>query len=132
MTMETAKLWRKYALTASFFVLAVLSMVLSPALLGQTASSGAIKGAVTDPSGAVVPNATVNATNNDTSVTRTATTGPDGSYIITLLPPGTYKLRLEVAGFKPEEVPSVTVDVTETAVLNATLEVGSKTQEVTV
>jgi len=76
MKVETAKLWRKCALTASFFVMAALSMVLSPALLGQTASSGAIKGVVSDPSGAVVPNATVTATNNDTSVTRTATTGP--------------------------------------------------------
>ena len=128
MTIKTAKPRRFYGFATTVFTLAVLATTLAPGLFSQTASTGAIKGTVTDPSGAVVPNVTVTATNNDTGATRTATTGADGSYIITLLPLGTYRLKFDVTGFKPEEVPSVTVNVTETAVLNATLEVGTKTR----
>jgi hypothetical protein len=131
-TIKSLKSWTNGAFALSCFTLAVLAMLLSPAVPAQTASTGAIKGTVTDPSGAVVPNVAVNATNTETGAARTAMTGPDGSYVLTLLPLGTYRMKFDVAGFKPEEIPSVTVNVTETAVLNATLEVGTRTQEVTV
>jgi len=49
-----------------------------------------------------------------------------------LLPPGTYSVKFESSGFNATEVPSVTVNVTETAVLNQALTVGSQNQEVTV
>jgi hypothetical protein len=132
MTRGTLNFRRRFTLVVAFFVLAVLSMILPRALLAQTASTGAIKGTVTDSSGAVVPNATVNATNTGTGLTRTVTTEADGSYSITVLPLGTYSLKFQAAGFKPEEVPGVTVNVSETAVFNPALEVGGQTQEVTV
>ncbi len=122
----------KVATLFMWLVVATLSLVLPASLMAQTAATGAIKGTVTDSSGAVVPNVTVAATNNGTGVTRTVITEADGSYIITLLPLGSYKLKFDATGFKPGEVASVTVNVTETAVLNPVLEVGSQTQEVTV
>ena len=113
-------------------VVASFLLLFAPSLGAQTASTGAIKGTVTDPSGAVVPNVKVTATDNGTGVTRTVTTENDGTYILTLLALGNYKLRFEVAGFKPEEVPSVVVNVTETAIFSPVLEVGVQSQEVTV
>ena len=67
-----------------------------------------------------------------TNQTRTATTGSDGEYKISLLPPGNYRMRITAAGFKVAEVASVTVTVTETATVNQALEVGAVTQTVTV
>ncbi len=129
---NTSMFCGKLVLTMSCLAVALFLMLLAPVLRGQTASTGAIKGTVTDSSGAVVPNATIEATNNGTGTARTVTTEADGSYIIGLLPLGTYSLKIQASGFKPEEVPSVTVNVTEATVFNAALEVGGQTQEVTV
>jgi len=85
-----------------------------------------------DPSNAAVPNAMVTATNLETGQVRTATTGQDGAYKFGLLPPGDYRVKFEAAGFQALEVPSATVNVTETAVLDRTLQVGAQNQLVTV
>src|SRR5438309_7351328 len=113
----------------SFIALLILTGLLvawNPSLMAQTAGTGALTGTVTDSSGAVIPNATVTATSVDTGQARTATTGADGSYTISLLPPSKYKVRFEASGFKPVEIPSATINVTETAVLDRTLEVGAQ------
>src|SRR5690242_16325146 len=113
-------------------ILAGILLACNPFLLAQTAGTGALTGTVTDSSGAVVPNATVTATSVDTGQARMATTGPDGTYSIGLLQPGNYRVKFEAAGFKAVEIPSATVTVTETAVLDRTLEVGAQEQTVTV
>lgn len=113
-------------------ILAGFLMGWSPVVLAQTAGTGALTGTVTDPSGAVVPNVTVTAISLDTGQARTATTGTDGTYKIGLLPPGNYRVTFEASGFKAVEVPSATVTVTETAVLDRALEVGAQAQTVTV
>src|ERR1700693_3919924 len=100
--------------------------------MAQTASTGALTGRITDPSGAVVPNATVTATSVDTSQVRTTMTEADGTYKFSLLPPGNYRLRIEASGFKSVEIPSLTVLVTETEVMDWALEVGATAQTVTV
>src|SRR5437588_1717890 len=101
-------------------------------LRAQTPGTGALTGTVKDPSGAVIPNATVTLTSVDTGQARTTMTGADGVYRFALLPPGNYRVRIESSGFKPVEVPSVTVAVTETEVLDRNLEVGAQSQTVTV
>src|SRR6202030_1364926 len=62
--------------------------------------TGTILGLVTDPSGAVVPGATVTATNQSTGFTRTVNTDPEGNYRITFLPLGTYRVEAKSAGFE--------------------------------
>jgi Carboxypeptidase regulatory-like domain len=109
----------------------LISTAVTPSVMAQSASTGALNGTVKDPSGAVIPNVKVTAT-SATGATRTATTSADGTYSIGLLPPGTYGVKFEAPGFQTTEVPSVTVTVTETGTLDETLQVGAQTQEVTV
>src|SRR5207249_7902699 len=63
---------------------------------------------------------------------RTVISVEDGVYRIPLLEPGVYKVRFSAPGFKTAEVTSVTLTVTETLVLNQTLEVGAVTEAITV
>ncbi|MGZ7100085.1 MAG: carboxypeptidase-like regulatory domain-containing protein, partial [Candidatus Angelobacter sp.] len=103
-----------------------------PSLLAQSAGTGALTGTVTDPSGAVIPGVAVTATNTDTNQTRAATSGENGFFQFTLLPPGSYRVRFTANGFKIAEATSVTLTVTETATLNRTLELGSQADQVIV
>ncbi len=126
MTTKTLACLRFVALFAALAIMAV------PSLIAQTAGTSALTGAVTDPSGAAVPNVTVTLTSTDTNQVRTATTGADGVYRFTLLPPGTYRVRFVANGFKTSEVSAVNLNVTETPVLDRRLEVGAQNEQVTV
>jgi hypothetical protein len=110
----------------------LLAFAFVPFVAAQTAATGALSGTVSDQSGALVPNVVVTATSADTGQVRTGTTGVDGTYKFGLLPPGSYRVRFQATGFKVVEIPSVTVTVTETQVLDSRLEVGTQTQEITV
>src|SRR5262245_28628977 len=93
------------SLTIVLFVFAVSV----PLVLGQSGSTAALTGRVTDPTGAVVPGVSVTATATGTNQTRTVVTAEDGVYRIPLLEPGTYRVRFNIAGFKTAEVMSVTL-----------------------
>jgi len=60
-------------------------------IYGQDASTGAVAGTVTDPSGAVVVGAQVRTTNEGTGEMRRVVSRQDGSYLVPLLPPGKYR-----------------------------------------
>lgn len=109
-----------------------MAALLVPYVIAQTSGTGALTGTVTDNSGAVIPNVAVTATNTDTGQERSTTTGADGIYKFTLLPPGTYRIKFAVMGFKVVEVPAVRVNVTETPVLDRALELGAQAETVTV
>src|SRR5947209_5238284 len=72
----------------------------APVAIAQSQISGDIAGTVTDPSGAVVPNAQITVTNTQTGVTKTATSNGNGAYRVALLPAGTYKISVTAAGFQ--------------------------------
>lgn len=116
----------------SIFTSFVLLFACATASLAQTGGTGALTGTVTDPSGAVIAGATVIATDIGTGQARTTTTDANGSYKFGLLTPSTYSVKFSAAGFKTIEVPTVTVNVTETAVLNHALEVGAQSEQITV
>jgi outer membrane receptor protein involved in Fe transport len=93
-----------------------VSRVLLCLLLGLGAASlqaqtfrGGINGTVSDQSGAVVPGATVTATNNGTGVAANAVTSSGGEYQFQDLPLATYTVTVSATGFKPEKVTSVPV-----------------------
>ena len=66
----------------------------------QTGITGGISGTVTDSSGAVVPGASVPVTSETTGAARTGESGSNGEFVFTALPPGTYTVRAEKAGFQ--------------------------------
>ena len=117
---------------AACVILFLAFLIGSPSLFGQSAATGALTGTVKDSSGAVVPNATVTATSLGTDQSRATTTDAGGVYKFGFLPPDNYKLKFEASGFTTAEVPSVTVTVTETAVFDQALQVGTQTQQVEV
>jgi Carboxypeptidase regulatory-like domain/TonB-dependent Receptor Plug Domain len=115
------------------FLVCLLSLCFSPlSARAQSSETGALSGTVSDPSGGVIAGATVTATNLATGQARTVTTDTNGVYKASLLPPGNYSVKFSASGFKTIEVPSVTVNVTETHFLDHALEVGSQSQQVTV
>jgi hypothetical protein len=100
-------------------------------LWAQTSETGALTVTVKDPSGSVIPGATVTV-NNGSGLTRAEKTDANGSYTFTLLPPGTYGVAISAPGFKVANVSAIAVDVSETHVVNQSLEVGTQAQSVTV
>src|SRR6266496_5359854 len=93
---------------------------------------GTITGTVSDPSGAVVPNASVNVTNVDTNVTVGSKTNNAGVYVASYLTIGTYRVEAEASGFKKSIAEKVTVDVGSTPQVNLALAVGQSNESVTV
>src|SRR5215831_18931390 len=93
---------------------------------------GSITGTVQDPASAVVPNATVVATNIETGVEYRTVTTETGNYTILLLPAGRYTLTVSAAGFKQHTVGDIEVQVAQTNRVDAQLQVGATTDTVTV
>ena len=123
-----AKGFRRLALG----LLGSLAFFFSPALLGQTAGTGAIAGAVNDPSGAAVAGAQIKATNEATGELRTAASTAAGNYTVALLLPGLYTLEISKAGFKVAQVSHLSVVVTETSTFNVRMELGQVAEKVVV
>jgi hypothetical protein len=123
----------KRNLTGWSLVLILLTAVtMAPSMLAQSATSGAVVGTVSDPSGAVVSLATVELTSNDTNAVQTTQTNPSGQYTFTSVRPGAYKITVKMAGFRISTVPSVAVEVNKSAEIDLKLEVGGDTQVVEV
>ena len=68
-------------------------VMFTSSLMAQTYGTGGLIGTVADPSAAVVPNATITATDAATGLVRTATSNAARSYNISLLPPGEYRVK---------------------------------------
>jgi hypothetical protein len=111
----------------------LLSFLLLTAVTGFAQSDRAtITGTVSDPAGAVVANAPIQARNIETGVVYPAATSTTGNYTIAQLPVGTYELSVAVQGFKKWIRPALTVEVAQILRVDAQLEVGASTESVTV
>jgi hypothetical protein len=95
-------------------------------------AKGAIKGTVTDPVGAVIPNANVSATNKITAQEFTTQTDDSGRYLLRNLPVGFYTLRCNASGLKSATITEAPVSSSNITTIDLTLEVGSVTECVTV
>lgn len=108
-----------------------LTMLLTAGLCWTQVNNASLTGLVTDPSGAVVPGATVTLTNTGTNVSQTSTTSNAGYYEFPVVLVGTYKLKIEKQGFQ-SAVSDVTLDVGQRGRLDIPLKVGSSGESVTV
>src|SRR5947207_1370486 len=110
------------------FVLAAFLCITALAQTGTTTASGSI----TDSKGAVVAGATVRLMNAQKGFTRTAVSSTNGSYSFTSVPPDTYRIEIELKGFKKTVLSNIAALVDKPTDADATLEVGNVNEVVNV
>jgi hypothetical protein len=121
---------QRIRLLAVFTALGAILLLSTP--LMASLDRGAIRGTVTDPQGAVVPDAAVVVTNIDTGVETRLVTNAAGFYLAPELVPGRYTVHIEASGFSPLEIKDVMVTAGTTVTADAQLKVGPTTQRVEV
>lgn len=113
-----------------------LTLLFAALVFGNTALwaqfESALEGTVTDPSAAVVPNASVTAKDVETGLTRTVQTSSAGNYRIPSLPAHLFEITVSAQGFKTTVQQNIRLEGKQTKALNITLELGVATTEVTV
>jgi hypothetical protein len=115
------------------FFAAVVFVLAMPACFGQaSAINGQIEGTVTDPTGAVVPGATVLIENVNTGFKRELKTDSSGFFRFTVLPLGTYDLKVTTSGFSAESRKGIVIDAGTTATSDMALRVGGTVEVVEV
>lgn len=97
-----------------------IAFILSAAVFAQS-NSGSITGVITDPNGAVVPNASVSVTNQGTNERRTVQTDSDGRYEVLALPTGIYTVEASANGFQATSVKDLRLAVGEKARADVTM-----------
>src|SRR4051812_5985958 len=109
---------------------ALLLLAAAPAF-AQLATAE-LNGRITDSSGAVLPGATVTATQTATGLVRTDVADANGSYLLSNLPTGPYKLEVTLQGFRSYVRTGIVLQVGATPTINAVLEVGALEEAITV
>ncbi len=117
--------------TLLFFCSVLLCGLVCSQAAAQT-FTGTFVGTVSDATGAALAGATVTVTNLETSLTRTVSTDTSGSYVATLLPPGDYKIAVELKGFKRAVREKVSLLVNQEQRLDFTLAVGDVSEQIVV
>ena len=117
------------ALVTALFV--CIGLLVGP-VAAQTAGQGAIQGSVTDSTGAVIPNATITATDQASGVSTTRKSSSAGLYTITPLTPDSYTVTVTAPGFQTTKQQNIVVNGLGVTGYNATLTIGSADQTVTV
>ncbi|HTM39146.1 MAG TPA: carboxypeptidase-like regulatory domain-containing protein [Terriglobales bacterium] len=121
--------------SASFLIVAMglLSWLISfPAALAQHGSEGTVTVTVLDPSGSVVPGASLELRDLATNTAAKAVTSDSGTYVFVNLPIGTYRLSISRAGFKIQTFESVVVQASKTTDIKTTLSIGAVNEMVEV
>lgn len=111
-------------------LLALVLFALTPALHAQYRAS--LRGTVTDPSGAVIPDAHVTLTDKETGRVRTTTANASGVYTFNALPPNHFSLAVDHAGFQKKVISDLVIIPEQANELNVALEIGQVQQTVTV
>src|SRR5579885_800107 len=109
---------------------ACLVFTFSLPLFGQFRA--AIQGSIKDTTGAVIPNAKIKLTNNETRKTQETTSSSEGFYRFSGLPPGSYNIEASAAGMKVGLVQNIIVAAESTQGVDITLEPGAVAETVTV
>ncbi|MGH9432784.1 MAG: carboxypeptidase regulatory-like domain-containing protein, partial [Terriglobia bacterium] len=102
------------------------------AITAQAQFRGGIQGTVLDPQGAVIAGATLTLTSQETGLAKQTKTDSAGTYAFVSLAPGHYSLVVEATGFKKKVISGVQVTGEQVQALNVSLELGQRTQTVTV
>ncbi len=114
----------------ALFALLAGGLLCAPVLHAQYNAS--IQGTVTDPTGAVIPNATLTLTNNATNEKQTTTSNGDGVYTFGALPPGIFKITAERNGFATKTFDNVHIIPEQTNAFNIQLAISATSESVTI
>src|SRR5262249_55419842 len=131
---ESMKRLKNRSLASTAIVL-MLSMLVFPFLVpvaNAQATTGSLRGVVSDDKNAVIPDADVTAKNVATGVEAKTRTNSDGLYNLPRLLPGVYTLEIQRQGFKKAQIEQVTVGVGTDTTIDATLKAGEISETVTV
>src|ERR1051326_4843770 len=120
--------WLRFALLFTLLVFVFASATPATAQL----TNGNIYGRISDSSDAVIPGVSVTLKSPAIQGEQTAVTDEAGNYRFILLPPGTYSLKYDLPGFKTLIRDQVIVSVGKTTTINASLEVATASETVTV
>jgi len=117
----------------SIGLVAILSIMGSwaPSVSAQSFTA-TLRGTVRDPSGAVIPGATITIRNVSKGWTRTTVTNESGDYVVTQLPADTYAVTAQATGFKTEVREGIVLQVGQEARLDFTLVVGELEERIVV
>ncbi len=107
--------------------LAIFAIFFSTPSARSQSTSGDLVGVVKDPSGAVVPNASVTVTSESTGVSVSVKSGSAGEYRAGNLLPATYDIVVSMTGFQPYTLRGVSVELNKTATAIVTLSLGTST-----
>jgi hypothetical protein len=111
---------------------AIALLLLVPTGARAQSTTATLVGTVTDPGGAAVANAQVTARNVETGLSRTVTSGDEGTYRIEFLPVGKYTIDVTLAGFKRANVSDIVLEVNDTKRVDVSLSVGQISESVTI
>lgn len=109
----------------------LLTLLLAGLSVAQS-NFGRISGTIEDSSGALIPSATITATNTATGARQAVTSDPSGAYVFPALEAGKYNIRVESQGFKASEQSGVILDAASTRSLTFKLTVGEVSESVEV
>ena len=110
---------------------ATLAALFAASLMAQ-ANLATVTGIVSDDTGAVIPGATVSITNTGTNNVRELSTGAEGAYTFTNLPPGNYELGASSEGFRKYVQEGIELRTGQVLRIDAKLEIGAVTESITV
>jgi hypothetical protein len=111
---------------------AFLFLVLSSSLLSAQADRASVNGTISDPTGAVIGGARVEVVSSTTGFQRQAISSDAGTFQLSALPIGTYKVTVEKEGFRSVTIDNVVLSVGQERTIDAQLQVGSISAEVEV
>jgi hypothetical protein len=109
--------------TRLLVLIALVALALPGVLLAQSLTQGAMSGTVSDPTGAIIPNATVKLTNLGKGYSTEAKSNAQGIYQFPLAEPGSYSIEVGAEGFRKYSA-KAEINVGQATVVNVKLEVG--------
>src|SRR6476659_1515807 len=122
----------EYVRSAGVFTVALLSFILTSGTVWGQAVTGQISGTISDQSAAALPGVEVTATQTDTGAKRSAVTDASGSYLLTNLPIGPYRLEAAKAGFRNSVQTGIVLQVNSDLTLPVTMNVGQVNETIEV
>ena len=116
----------------AFLAILAFTLFRSNSALAQGTDSGTVVGKVADPSGALVPGATITLTNLATKEKLTTTTNKDGAYVLPNVPPATYLITATKPGFATDQIDAQPISVGTQTTANFAMAVGAETTTIEV